>query len=89
MPRMGESVFSREEHPTVYPRPNASPENTRVSNIIQTECGLYEVCADASTYIHITTINENQSHELEKEQSVVYKKGLGGRKDREDDVIIL
>lgn len=34
---MGEIVSSREEHPTVYPRPNANPENIRVSNIIQTE----------------------------------------------------
>lgn len=80
LPGKSTRLFTQDQMPAL---------KTHVWATLYKPSSLYEVCADASTYIHITTINENRSHELEKEQSVVYKKGLGGRKDREDDVIIL
>lgn len=61
-----------------------SLENVHVSNIIQTEQGVFRnMYAYTHTYRDVTTINENGSHELQKREERGMQESLVGRKGKE------
>lgn len=61
----------------------ASPENTYMSNIIQTEQVIIRnVCV--YTYVHVKTTHEERGNEFQREQGEGYVGEFGGRKEKEE-----